>query len=157
MGEQFATYIQTVQEKDLEFVQEIYDQLTQNDLCTCEIKPAKSGSVVSFIRKDTKKTLANLVTRKAGMKLRIYADHVRQYEDFLDTIPEKMKKEIKKASICKRLVNPEDCNPRCFMGYTFHLDGELYKKCRYMAFMITLSLENSPFILQILEKELNCQ
>ena len=55
---------------------------------------------------------------------------------------------------CKRLINPDDCNPKCVMGYTFALDGEQYQKCRYMAFQPTLSEENNPYIRQFLEKEL---
>ncbi len=77
------------------------------------------------------------------------------YQGFLDTLPDKMKQEVKKASICKRLVNPEDCNPRCVMGYTFELDGERFQKCRYMAFQPTLSEENNPYILQFLKNELD--
>ena len=75
-------------------------------------------------------------------------------ERFLDTLPEKVKKEIKNASVCKRLLNPDDCNPKCAMGYTFSLDGEQYQKCRYMAFQPTLSEENNPYIRQFLGKEL---
>ena len=74
--------------------------------------------------------------------------------DILDTLPEKVKKEIKKASVCKRLINPDDCNPKCVMGYTFVLDGQQYQKCRYMAFQPTLSEENNLYIKQFLEKEL---
>ncbi len=88
------------------------------------------------------------------MKLRIYPEHIQKYQSFLDTLPEKIKKEIKKASICKRLINPDDCNTKCIMGYTFVLDGEQYQKCRYMAFQPTLSEENSPYIKQFLENEL---
>ena len=88
------------------------------------------------------------------MKLRIYPEHIGEYQSFLDTLPEKVKKEIKKASACKRLINPDDCNPKCVMGYTFVLDGEQYQKCRYMAFQPTLSEENNPYIRQFLEKEL---
>lgn len=73
------------------------------------------------------------------MKLRIYPEHIQEYQIFLDSLPEKMKKEIKKASVCKRLINPNDCNP----------------KCRYMAFQPTLSEENNPFIKQFLEYELS--
>ena len=94
------------------------------------------------------------MSRKTGMKLRIYPEHIREYQCFLDTLPEKVKKEIKKASVCKRLINPDDCNPKCVMGYTFALDGEQYQKCRYMAFQPTLSEENNPYIKQFLEKEL---
>ena len=88
------------------------------------------------------------------MKLRIYPKYIQEYQSFLDTLPEKVKKEIKKASVCKRLINPDDCNPKCVMGYTFTLDGEHYQKCRYMAFQPTLSEENNPYIMQFLEKEL---
>ena len=88
------------------------------------------------------------------MKLRIYPEHIQEYQSFLDTLPEKVKKEIKKASVCKRLINPDDCNPKCIMGYTFVLDGEQYQKCRYMAFQPALSEENNPYIKQFLEKEL---
>ena len=62
------------------------------------------------------------------------------------------KKDIAKASVCKRLVNPEDCNPKCVMGYTLVMDGETYQKCRYMAFQPALSEENNPYILQFLRK-----
>jgi hypothetical protein len=68
----------------------------------------------------------------------------------------KMKQEIKKASICKRLVNPEDCNPRCVMGYTL-FDGARFQKCRYMAFQPTLSEENNPYIIQFLKNELDAE
>ena len=90
------------------------------------------------------------------MKLRIYPEHIREYQGFLNGLPEKMKKDIQNASVCKRLVNPNDCNPRCAMGYTFEMDGEQYQKCRYMAFMPTLSAENNPYIKLFLKNELEC-
>lgn len=92
--------------------------------------------------------------RKTGMKLRIYPEHIQEYQISLDRFPEKVKKEIKKSSVCKRLINPDDCNSKCVMGFTFVLDGEKYQKCRYMAFQPTLSEENNPYIRQFLEKEL---
>ena len=73
--------------------------------------------------------------------------------DFLDTLPAGMKKEIAKASVCKRLINPEDCNPKCVMGYDFIMDKEHYQKCRYMAFMPTITEESTPYIIKLLEKE----
>lgn len=73
---------------------------------------------------------------------------------FLDTLPAKMKKEIIKASVCKRLINPDDCNPKCVMGYDFIMDEERYQKCRYMAFMLTITEESAPYIQKFLENEL---
>lgn len=156
MDENFDLFLQTVDPRFLGFVLEINDYL-KNQNCKCDIKSAKSGFVVSYVLNDTKRTLATFVSRKTGMKLRIYPEHISQYQDFLATLPEKMKKEIRKASVCKRLINPDDCNPRCVMGYTFDFEGETLKKCRYMAFMPTLSEENNPYIMQFLEKELFCR
>ena len=109
---------------------------------------------MSYQLSSRKRTLATFVSRKTGMKLRIYPEHIQEYQSFLDTLPEKVKKEIKKASVCKRRINPDDCNSKCVMGFTFVLDGEQYQKCRYMAFQPTLSEENNPYIKQFLEKEL---
>lgn len=153
MSENFDMFMETVDENFRDFVKQIDKYLTEND-CTCDIKLQKSGYVVSYVLNSSKRTLATFVSRKSGMKLRIYPEHLHQYQSFLDTLPEKVKKEIKKASACKRLINPDDCNPKCVMGYTFALDGEPYQKCRYMAFQPTLSEENNPYIKQFLEKEL---
>ncbi len=143
----------TVDERFRSFVNQINEYLTANG-CKCDIKLQKSGYVVSYVLNSSKRTLAAFVSRKSGMKLRIYPEHIQEYQSFLDTLPEKVKKEIRKASVCKRLINPDDCNPKCVMGYTFVLDGEQYQKCRYMAFQPTLSEENNPYIRQFLEKEL---
>ena len=139
MDEKFNMFMETVDERFHRFVN--------------QIKLQKSGYIVSYVFLSDKRTLATFVSRKTGMKLRIYPEHLQRFQSFLDSFPEKAKKEIKKASICKRLVNPDDCNPKCVMGYTFMLDGEQYQKCRYMAFQLALSEENNPYIRQFLEKE----
>ncbi len=153
MDEKFNLFMETVDGCFRNFVNQINEYLTEKG-CKCDIKTAKSGYVVSYVL-SSKSTLATFISRKTGMKLRIYPEYIREYQEFLNTLPEKMKKEIKKASICKRLVNPDDCNPKCVMGYTFEMDGEQYKKCRYMAFQLTLSEENNPYIKEFLENELS--
>ena len=153
MDEKFNMFMETVDELFCDFVHGINGYLTGNG-CKCDIKTQKSGYVVSYVLNSGKRTLATFVSRKTGMKLRIYPEHIQEYQGFPDTLPEKVKKEIRKASVCKRLINPDDCNPKCVMGYTFALDGEQYQKCRYMAFQITLSEENNPYIREFLEQEL---
>lgn len=153
MEHNFNDFLETVDGRFQDFVTQINDYLT-NHGCSCDMKLAKSGYVVSYVLEDTKRTLATFVTRKTGVKLRIYPEHIQEYQSFLDSLPEKMKKDIKKSSVCKRLLNPDDCNPKCVMGYTFELDGEQYQKCRYMAFMPALTEENNPHIQQFLEQEL---
>ena len=153
MDDKWHMFMETVDERFRGFVSQINEYLTENG-CNCDIKLQKSGYIVSYVLNSGKRTLATFISRKTGMKLRIYPEHLLEYQSFLDKLPEKVKKEIKKASVCKRLVNPDDCNPKCVKGYTFALDGEQYQKCRYMAFQPALSEENNPYIKQFLEKEL---
>lgn len=156
MDENYNLFYETVGAQFQAFVTEINGYLTEHG-CKRDIKTAKSGYVVSYILSDTKRTLANFVSRKTGMKIRIYPEHIGQYGTFLDSLPEKMKKDIRKASACKRLINPDDCNPKCVTGYSFQMDGENYQKCRYMAFMPTLSEENIPYIMKFLEHEISAR
>lgn len=150
----FLEFLDTVDKGQREFITDINGFLLEHS-CKYDIKEAKSGFTVSYILKPSKKTLATFVCRKAGVKLRIYPQNLSQYESFLDTLPEGMKKEIKKASVCKRLIDPDDCNPKCVRGYDFFVDNEHYQKCRYMAFMPALNEESNPFIKMFLEKELS--
>ena len=89
--------------------------------CCREIKTAKSGFTVSYLLQDTKRTLATFVCRKTGIKIRIFPQRLNEYMEFLDTLPAKMKKEIIKASACKRLVNPNEigrasCRERVYVS-----------------------------------------
>lgn len=134
-------------------VEDINDFLL-NSGCKRESKTAKSGFTVSYLFQNTKKTLATFVCRKTGIKIKIFPQRLNEYVAFLDTLPEKMKKEITKASVCKRLVNPNDCNPKCVMGYDFIMDKKRYQKCRYMAFMPSINEESLPYIKKFLQNEL---
>lgn len=153
MDEKWIRFLETVDQRYCGFVTQTNEYLLENG-CRCDIKLQKSGYVVSYVLKERKRTLATFVPRKTGMKLRIYADHIREYQGFLNTLPEQGKREIKKASDCKRLLCPDACNPKCSMGYAFVMEGEQYQKCRNMAFLLSLSEENNPYIRQFLEKEL---
>ena len=134
-------------------VEDINDFLL-NSGCKRESKTAKSGFTVSYLFQNTKKTLATFVCRKTGIKIRIFPQRLNEYVEFLDTLPVKMKKEIVKASVCKRLVNPDDCNPKCVMGYDFIMDKKRYQRCRYMAFMPSVNEESIPYIKKFLQNEL---
>lgn len=147
----FEAFLQSVEENNRDFAAQLHEFLSENG-CKCDIKEAKSGFVVSYIR--NKKTLMNYVQRKTGTKARIYAANIGSYQELLNTLPPKMKSDIVKAPPCKRLLDPTACNSKCSMGYTFTMDGTEYKKCRNNAFMFALSEENNPFVRKFLEKEL---
>lgn len=152
MGAQdtFQDFLATVDEENHEFVSRLHQALTELG-CKIDVKPARSGFVVSYSR--NKKTIANYVFRKKGLVARIYTNHILQYMDVLDTLPDGMVRTIQQAPICKRLVNPAACNPKCAMGYDFILKGERLQRCRYSAFQFLLTEETKPFVKALLLRE----
>ena len=52
------------------------------------------------------------------------------------------------------LLNPDDCNARCIMGFDFILDGERQQKCRNGAFMFSLNDETKPYVNVLVLREM---
>lgn len=69
--EQFNRFLENVDVRFRDFVVQLHGDLTARG-CSCEIKTAKSGWVVSYVRGETKRTLATYVSRKSGKKIRIF-------------------------------------------------------------------------------------
>ncbi|HKL98858.1 MAG TPA: hypothetical protein VJZ06_02980 [Mobilitalea sp.] len=155
MEQKFQDFLMSVPAEEQGIVLEL-DKLFREHGCEYDIKEAKQGYLVSYLKKIDKKkvTIVNFVFRKTGVKIRIYAANIPMYQSILERAPKKMKEEIIKAGDCKRLYDPNACNPKCQMGYTFIMDGEEYKKCRNMAFMPTLCKENDEYIIEFVQSEL---
>lgn len=147
---EFEEFLASVSEQNQEFVKELHNQLMESG-CKIEIKSAKSGYMVSYLYH--KKTIANYVFRKKGMIARIYGVHVNEYEEVLETLPDELIRAIHAAPICKRLADPDACNPKCAKGFEFWLRGEHYQKCRNSAFMFLVCPQNNPSIRLLLLKE----
>ncbi len=152
MGDLFQDFLGTVPPNMQPVVLEINEFLTQKG-CKCKIKEAKSGHVVSYTRQHTGKSLLNYVFRKSGVKIRIYASHVSEYEAFLDTLSDDLKKGIQKAGDCKKL-NGQNCSLSCLGGCEFNMDGVVYKKCKNTAFMFDFNEKNTDFIYAFLKNEM---
>lgn len=152
----FEEFMKAVDSSNKAFVTNLHQEFLTYG-CHIQVKEAKSGYVVSYLL--DKKAVANFVFRKTGLIIRIYANHINKYMEFLETLPSSMRKSIQTSSICKRLVNPNDCNSKCAMGYDFLLGGVRLQKCRNNAFMFLLCDENNDFIKLFLHKELSmrCQ
>lgn len=146
----FEDFLAAVDGENQKFVRALHDELTALG-CNTDVKLAKSGYVVSY--RLNKKTIANYVFRKKGLIARIYAGHIMQYMEILDTLPDVMVRAIQKAQICKRLVDPSACNQKCSMGYTFTLKGERLQRCRNSAFMFLLDEESRPYVKSLLLSE----
>lgn len=147
---EFDEFIASVSDENQEFVKELHNTLMELG-CKIEIKSAKSGYMVSYLY--NKKTIANYVFRKKGMLVRIYGVHVNEYQKMLETLPDDLIRSIQAAPICKRLVDPNACNPKCARGYEFWLRGEHYQKCRNSAFMFLVCPQNNPFIRSLILNE----
>ena len=146
----FQDFLYSVDVSNKKFVSDMHDELT--DLgCRAEVKSAKSGYVVSYSL--NKKAIANYVFRKKGMLVRIYGVHVNDYESVLETLPDEMIHTIQKAPICKRMADPDACNPKCSMGYDFWLKGEHCQKCRSSAFLFMVCPQNNPWTRTLLLHE----
>ena len=152
---QFTDFIETVGDSHVEFVNNLNNFLLENN-CTTEIKEAANGYVVSYKHKPSKRVVLNYVFRKMGLMLRIYADNISSYPEALKDLPVAMKDAIKKAGPCKRMLNPEDCNSRCPLGYEFDLEGELQQKCRY-GLMFYLTDETKPYLEKIVKAEIEAR
>ena len=105
MDEKFNMFMETVDERFRNFVNEINGYLTENG-CKCDVKLQKSGYVVSYVLNSSKRTLATFVSRKTGMKLRIYPEHIQEYQSFLDTLPEKVKRKSRERPSANGLSIP---------------------------------------------------
>ena len=117
------------------------------------IESKANGFLVSYSHPKTKRSILNFLFRKKGLYVRLYADHLAAYAGLLDRLPESMEKAIVKAPVCKRLINPEDCNPRCPMGYDFMIRGSRYQKCRYNCFLLEVTPESLPVLEEFIEEE----
>jgi len=157
MGEymDFEDFIIEVDPQYQEFARKMHEYLLQND-CKLKMTSAKNGYVVSYQHGKKKRVLMNFVFRKSGLVARIYADHIGQYIEVLESVPVSMKKTVEKAPKCKRFEEPTNCNPKC-SGYVFKLGDTQHEKCRYNCFLFTVNDESIPFIRTMIEKELGCR
>lgn len=152
MDENYRLFLNDIPANFQGFVIDLNEYLLKKE-CKRKIKTAKNGFVTSYLKPKSEKTLLNYVFRKTGVKMRIYAAGVGGYDVILNDYPEQMKKEIRKACDCKKLIGGI-CSPTCPSGYTFCMDGVEYKKCRNMAFFHNLDEVSAEYILKMLKTEL---
>ena len=81
MDERFNMFMETVDGRFRSFVNEINEYLTANG-CKCDVKQQKSGYAVSYVLNSRKRTLAAFISRKTGMKLRIFPNIYRNTRAF---------------------------------------------------------------------------
>lgn len=154
MNIQFEDFLSILNAEEVPLAVKIND-LYLSGGCKRDIKESTSGYTVSYVSGATKKTLANFICRKTGLKIRITPQKPFECGELLQDLPQNMKKDMIRGNTCKRLSGENVCNPRCLMGYSFTVEGETYNKCRSMAFLFSVTEENLHYILAFIQKSLN--
>ena len=125
--------------------------------CGREIKEAASGYSVAYKSSADKKTIAAFICRKSGLKIRLTPQKPYRCDDLCDSLPDNMRKDMIRGNECKRLSNANVCNQHCLMGYTFTLDGIVYKQCRAMSFLFSVTETKLPYILALINRNFDRQ
>ena len=149
----FEQFLNTVNTDYQDFIQDLHVYLTNNE-CKAKFEQKSSGYFVSYSHAKSKKSIANLLFRKKGMMVRIYGEHASEYVDFLNTLPEDMVQSVEEALVCKRLIDPSACNPKCSMGYDFTIENKRFQKCKNGSFVFFISKANNPYIKSFIEHEI---
>lgn len=152
----FNDFLVSVEPDNQDFIRDLHDYLVDND-CKEKIESKSSGYFVTYAHGKTKKSVINLLFRKKGLIIRIYGENVGKYLGFINSLPPDMVKAINKAGVCKRLVNPDACNPRCTTGYDFVINGLRYQKCKNSCFQFDINSKNNPFIRTFCENEVTAR
>ncbi|MCL2456175.1 MAG: hypothetical protein FWD19_01345 [Defluviitaleaceae bacterium] len=150
----FEDFFEDVNDKDKDFVSKVHELLTRDD-CKIKVELKATGFFASYSHPTTKRSILNFAFRKKGLMVRIYGDNCNKYEDVLNRLPEKMVKQIEKAGVCKRILDPKTCNPKCVMGYDFKIGKNKFQKCRNSCFFFEVDAESVSFLLELIESEKN--
>jgi len=152
MSYKFEDFLANVSVDCIDFVNSIHEMLTR-DGYTHKIESKASGFFISYAHPKTKRSILNFLFRKKGLYARIYGDNCNKYEGLLNTLPASMAEQIAKAGVCKRLIDPKACNPKCVMGYDFTINHFRYQKCRNSCFYFDVNPENIPFLTELIKNE----
>lgn len=150
MEDFYANFLALVPDYSREFIESLNTFLLDNN-CKRTIEVAAKGYLVRYTFRG--KSLLNYVFRKGFVKARIYASNIAKYQDLLNQFPLLTKNEIALSLDCKKLTG-KTCSPTCPGGYVFIMDEVEYKKCKNMAFLITLNKDNNPIIRKMVEEEI---
>jgi len=148
----FENFLADVSPAYCEFAETIHGELL-GDGYRCRIESKANGFLVSYSHPQTKRSILNFLFRKGRLHVRLYADCLDGYAGLLDRLPGSMERAIAKAPVCKRLLDPAQCNSRCPMGYAFTIRGSRYQKCRYNCFLLEVTPESAPVLAALIGEE----
>ena len=127
---------------------EVNDMLT-NKGYKYEGKPINMGYSFVYTSKKKGTVLCTIVTDIEKCRVKVNAENLNKYMDFVKTMPENMYNAVAKNRWdCVKQHNPDACNPRCKGGFKFTLDGVEYSKCRGGSFCMDINIIEDTDILK---------
>jgi len=138
---EFTEFLSEVPEEYRDFVSKTDNFLTAGGYKQ-KIEKKTSGASASYIHPGTKRLFLQFYFRNKALYMDLYTVVFNDYVDFLDRLPQCIAEEINKFSNCRKMINPDDCNPLCGMGYDFEIKGTRYQKCGYNRVRIPVNPES---------------
>jgi len=151
----FDEFLGAVEPPYRDFVSGLHRYLLDSG-CKAKIEVKSNGYLVSYshLVGKSRRSIANFLFRKKGMMVRIYGENAGKYQEFLEKLPQEMIEAIQKAGVCKKLIDPGACNPKCGLGYDFMIGDEHFAKCGYGCFMFFVNDGNNGYIRGFVENEM---
>ncbi|MCL2843804.1 MAG: hypothetical protein FWE28_10210 [Oscillospiraceae bacterium] len=151
---QFQDFLMSVHDDNKEVVHTVNDLLLQEG---CKVKIGSSKTNLFSVKyTQGRRGIFNFMLRKRGFKASVYAANFAQYPDVLNSLPESMVAQIAKTSACKNMDSPPTCWDGC-IGYDIPIGDEQYQKCKFGCFQFDVNAESIPFLLTLLQSELNAR
>jgi len=149
---QFEDFLAEVDQEQKAAVTKIHKSMTESGY-KYKVEKKALGFALSYKHPKTKRSICNMLFRKDGLRIRIYAESHIQYAAFIENLPEDMEAQVAKAVNCKRFLIPPECSDTCSAGYDISIRGNRYQKCRYSCFFFKANNDNLPIITELIELE----
>jgi len=156
---QLDDFLALVQDDNKDFIFTVNEMMAQKGY-KLKIQLTKSyGLHVSYWQPKIKSVVGIIVyflVQDGKFKIRINANNYAKYLDVLNRLPEHILKQMDRADNCMKVLDPQKCWQGC-MGYDFHIGDKHYQKCLINCFLLDVDAESMPFLLELLENELNAR
>ena len=131
------------------FVNEVDELLT--GLCRLKIVEKDEKIRLTYTDNVTKRALVAFAVTGALLNVHLYANNIGRYVDELLSMPDAMLNIIKNGRECDGIEK----HPTCIGPYCFTMDGNEFKKCRYMNFRFDDDKDNRTYLKSMIMNEMS--
>jgi len=153
----FLNFLKQVDNSSCNFVTKIHESLLEKG-CNFKISSTKAYPFqVAYTMPNSRKGILNFWLRKKGLKVRITIVDESKHVNILNTLPQVMVNQIAKKNTCREICGNGKCYDSCTGAFDFHIRGVHYQRCLYYCFQFNVDTKSIPFIMALLENELDAR